>query len=113
VNLRRESSGNKYLSSDDEGTSPQPHGSHRNTSSVTGASPVKVLPPSVTASDGSLDALLLEKTNLHAFLKVYERDFNRQHGRPVMKQEDIQPVAHEYQRYKVISLVLFIIVVID
>ncbi len=47
-----------------------------------------------------MDALLVEKTNLHAYLKVYERDFNKLHGRPVMRQEDIQPVAHEYQRYK-------------
>lgn len=29
------------------------------------------------------------------------RDFNRTHGRPVMKEEDIHPVANEYQRYKV------------
>jgi hypothetical protein len=48
-----------------------------------------------------LDLLLQEKKNLHAYLKVYERDFNRSHGRPVMKNEDILPVANEYQRYKV------------
>jgi hypothetical protein len=29
------------------------------------------------------------------------RDFSRMHGRPVTKHADIQPVAHEYQRYKV------------
>jgi hypothetical protein len=28
-------------------------------------------------------------------------DFNRTHGRPVTKSEDILPVANEYQRYKV------------
>jgi hypothetical protein len=48
----------------------------------------------------SLEQLLQEKKNLHAYLKVYERDFNRTHGRPVMKNEDILPVANEYQRYK-------------
>jgi len=42
----------------------------------------------------------VEKRNLHAYLKVYERDFSRMHGRPVTKHADIQPVAHEYQRYK-------------
>jgi uncharacterized protein YjaG (DUF416 family) len=30
------------------------------------------------------------------------RDFNRANGRQVMRHEDIQPVAREYQRYKVI-----------
>eukprot|EP01034_Spumella_vulgaris_P025121 gene25121-31538_t len=111
ANLRREGGGNKYLSSDDEGNSPQPKGSHRNNTSSSpaqgsghGASPSKNVPP--PAGDGSLDSLLLEKTNLHAFLKVYERDFNRQHGRPVMKQEDIQPVAHEYQRYKELKVLI-------
>lgn len=29
------------------------------------------------------------------------REFTRTHGRPVMRQEDIQPVAQEYRRYKV------------
>lgn len=29
------------------------------------------------------------------------RDFNKTHGRAVMKEEDIHPVANEYQRYKV------------
>ena len=48
-----------------------------------------------------LEALQMEKRNLHAYLKVYERDFSRLHGRPVTKHADIQPVAHEYQRYKV------------
>eukprot|EP01038_Epipyxis_sp_PR26KG_P008715 gene8715-11776_t len=52
------------------------------------------------ANNKSLEALHIEKKNLHAYLKVYERDFNRTHGRPVMRHEDIQPVAHEYQRYK-------------
>ena len=47
-----------------------------------------------------LEALQVEKRNLHAYLKVYERDFSRMHGRPVTKHADIQPVAHEYQRYK-------------
>ncbi len=76
-----------------------------------------------------LEALQIEKRNLHAYLKGYERfvhhhltihpctryhyaltvyfgkklsrDFSRMHGRPVTKHADIQPVAHEYQRYKV------------
>jgi hypothetical protein len=47
-----------------------------------------------------LEELQVEKRNLHEYLKVYERDFNRSHGRPVMKNEDILPVANEYQRYK-------------
>jgi len=58
---------------------------------------------SMASADGkedSLAGLLQEKKNLHAYLKVYERDFNRTHGRPVMKNEDILPVANEYQRYK-------------
>jgi hypothetical protein len=47
-----------------------------------------------------MDALQEEKKSLHAYLKAYERDFSRQHNRPVMRHEDIQPVASEYQRYK-------------
>ena len=54
-----------------------------------------------TATCSELEALQLEKRNLHSYLKVYERDFSRMHGRPVTKHADIQPVAHEYQRYKV------------
>lgn len=50
--------------------------------------------------ESELEALQVEKRNLHAYLKVYERDFSRMHGRPVTKHADIQPVAHEYQRYK-------------
>lgn len=46
------------------------------------------------------EALIEEKKNLHAYLKAYEHDFHRQHGRAVMRHEDIQPVAQEYQRYK-------------
>lgn len=45
------------------------------------------------------------------FCKKCDRDFNRLHGRPVMKQEDIQPVAHEYQRYKV-GVKLFVVAVV-
>jgi len=37
----------------------------------------------------------------HCVVAIAAREFNRTHGRPVMKQEDIQPVAQEYQRYKV------------
>eukprot|EP00600_Ochromonadales_sp_CCMP1393_P007004 CAMPEP_0174958510 /NCGR_PEP_ID=MMETSP0004_2-20121128/2664_1 /TAXON_ID=420556 /ORGANISM="Ochromonas sp., Strain CCMP1393" /LENGTH=952 /DNA_ID=CAMNT_0016206731 /DNA_START=63 /DNA_END=2920 /DNA_ORIENTATION=+ len=50
--------------------------------------------------ESELEAIMVEKRNLHAYLKVYERDFSRMHGRPVTKHADIQPVAHEYQRYK-------------
>eukprot|EP01035_Chromulina_nebulosa_P024355 gene24355-31695_t len=39
----------------------------------------------------NLDVLQAEKRSLHAHLKNYEREFNRTHGRPVMRQEDIQP----------------------
>jgi hypothetical protein len=52
------------------------------------------------SNDEKLELLLEEKRTLHAYLKTYERDFNRIHGRAVMKHEDIQPVADEYQRYK-------------
>ena len=53
-----------------------------------------------SSGSNSLEALQEERKNLHAYLKTYERDFNKTHGRPVMKHEDIQPVAHEYERYK-------------
>ena len=33
--------------------------------------------------------------------RPFYRDFNRQHSRPVMSYDDIQPVANEYIRYKV------------
>ena len=36
----------------------------------------------------------------------FSRDFNRQHSRPVMSYDDIQPVANEYIRYKVIQISL-------
>jgi hypothetical protein len=54
----------------------------------------------VRLEDLDLDALQEEKKTLHAYLKAYERDFSRMHNRPVMRHEDIQPVASEYQRYK-------------
>jgi hypothetical protein len=50
--------------------------------------------------------LVEEKKTLHAYLKTYERDFNRTHGRPVMRQEDIQPVTAEYRRYKELKALL-------
>jgi hypothetical protein len=56
--------------------------------------------PQEKSNDEKLELLLEEKRTLHAYLKTYERDFNRIHGRAVMKHEDIQPVADEYQRYK-------------
>ena len=59
-----------------------------------------------TGGDVNLEALQMEKRNLHAYLKVYERDFSKLHGRPVMRQEDIQPVTHEYQRYKELKILL-------
>ena len=52
------------------------------------------------SSKESIETLQEERKNLHAYLKTYERDFNKIHGRPVMRHEDIQPVAHEYERYK-------------
>lgn len=57
-------------------------------------------------ADRELEILQEEKRNLHAYLKAYEKDFNKTHGRPVMKQEDIQPVAHEYQRYKELKRIM-------
>lgn len=97
-------------------TVSSPDGSHINSSSGatagapagSGAAAASRLGGNVSAppanssktAPGSMEALQEEKRNLHAYLKVYERDFNKLHGRPVMKHEDIQPVAHEYQRYK-------------
>jgi len=47
-----------------------------------------------------------EKTRLLAALKAYEREFTKQHGRPVTKHEDIAPVSAEYKRYKEIKAIL-------
>merc|ERR1711871_1207729 len=54
----------------------------------------------ISSGDENLEALQEERRKLHAYLKTYERDFNKTHGRPVMRHEDIEPVAHEYERYK-------------
>ena len=53
-----------------------------------------------------LESLQTEKRDLHAYLKAYERDFTRTHGRPVMKHEDIAAVAPEYERYKELKGIL-------
>jgi len=53
-----------------------------------------------------LESLQTEKRDLHAYLKAYERDFTRTHGRPVMKHEDIAPVNAEYDRYKELKQML-------
>ena len=53
-----------------------------------------------------LHTLNEEKKHLHAYLKVYEKDFNTTHNRSVMKQEDILPVANEYQRYKELKQII-------
>ena len=48
----------------------------------------------------STSRLLEEKKNLHAYLKAFEKNFQKSNQRPVTKQEDIAPVAEEYRRYK-------------
>lgn len=53
-----------------------------------------------------VESLQKEKRDLHAYLKGYERDFTRTHGRPVMKHEDIALVATEYERYKELKQML-------
>ena len=53
-----------------------------------------------------LESLQTEKRDLHAYLKAYERDFTRTHGRPVMRHEDIAPVNAEYDRYKELKQML-------
>lgn len=58
-------------------------------------SPVTLLPPPV-----DLAQLQEEKRSLHSYLKNYEREFQRTHGRQVMHNDDILPVANEYRRYK-------------
>jgi hypothetical protein len=55
---------------------------------------------------GSNHKILPIHIYVHAFIYKSNliplfRDFNRNNGRPVMRPEDIQPVAHEYERYKV------------
>eukprot|EP00595_Chromulina_sp_UTEXLB2642_P002659 CAMPEP_0196763804 /NCGR_PEP_ID=MMETSP1095-20130614/4815_1 /TAXON_ID=96789 ORGANISM="Chromulina nebulosa, Strain UTEXLB2642" /NCGR_SAMPLE_ID=MMETSP1095 /ASSEMBLY_ACC=CAM_ASM_000446 /LENGTH=485 /DNA_ID=CAMNT_0042117839 /DNA_START=762 /DNA_END=2219 /DNA_ORIENTATION=- len=60
----------------------------------------------VIAKKRQLLQLSEEKKNLHAYLKSYESDFNKSHGRPVMNEEDIKPVAHEYQRYKELKVMV-------
>jgi len=55
---------------------------------------------------GDFSAMQEEKRALHAYLKKYERDFNQKHGRHVMRPEDIDPVAGEYQRYKFLKKML-------
>ena len=54
----------------------------------------------------TFESLQEERKNLHAYLKTYERDFNRIHGRPVMRHEDIQPVMNEYERYKNVKAII-------
>lgn len=92
------------------------------------------LASNLASTSKSLESLGEEKKNLHAYLKAYERyhylnrflcyfssfyfmlrlfrDFNRLNGRPVMRPEDIQPVAHEYERYKVCNLYHFAILIV-
>lgn len=54
----------------------------------------------------TLEEILQEKRNLHAYLKTYEKEFNRTNGRHVMHPDDIKPVAAEYQRYKELKRIL-------
>eukprot|EP00602_Paraphysomonas_sp_CaronLab_P005252 CAMPEP_0185037660 /NCGR_PEP_ID=MMETSP1103-20130426/32388_1 /TAXON_ID=36769 /ORGANISM="Paraphysomonas bandaiensis, Strain Caron Lab Isolate" /LENGTH=723 /DNA_ID=CAMNT_0027575741 /DNA_START=151 /DNA_END=2322 /DNA_ORIENTATION=- len=59
-----------------------------------------------TAPAKGVDALINEKKQLHAYLKTFEKEFNRVNGRHVMHPEDIKPVAEEYQRYKELKKIL-------
>jgi hypothetical protein len=54
----------------------------------------------------TLSQLNDEKRNLHLYLKSYEKTFQKTHNRQVIKQEDIAPVANEYQRYKMVKELL-------
>lgn len=67
--------------------------------------PLQVPAPATSVQGGPPDPAELarlqeEKRSLHAYLKTYEREFQRTHGRQVMHNEDILPVAEEYRRYK-------------
>jgi hypothetical protein len=68
--------------------------------STGGVSPLSLINPNPDVGALDVNALQEEKKKLHAYLKSYEREFSRTHNRPVMRHEDIQPVAGEYQRYK-------------
>ena len=54
----------------------------------------------------SLAQLGEEKKKLHAFLKSYEKAFQRDHNRQVTRQDDIAPVSLEYARYKQVKQLL-------
>jgi hypothetical protein len=58
------------------------------------------LPDESTLNSMSLSQLNTEKKNLHQYLKTFEKQFLKEHGRPVTKQEDIAPVSTEYRLYK-------------
>ena len=47
-----------------------------------------------------LEALKMEKNNLHQMLRSYEKEFYKTHNRQVNSYTDIQPVASQYRRYK-------------
>jgi hypothetical protein len=60
-----------------------------------GAGDPAATPTAAEAGDPVLQDLHSEKKNLHMYLKAYERDFQRRHGRAVMKHEDIQVRCEE------------------
>lgn len=57
-------------------------------------------PPSTSCPPSEVDLLLLEKKRLHAYLRQFERAFQKEHGRRVHTAGDILPVDVEYKRYK-------------
>jgi hypothetical protein len=57
--------------------------------------------PEVSSHD--LASLKAEKATLHQALRLYEKDFFRQHRRQVSSFADIRPVASQYRRYKEIK----------
>jgi hypothetical protein len=51
-------------------------------------------------------ALLVEKKELQAFLREFEKKFEAQHGRKVKYVKDIDAVKEKYARYKALKLLL-------
>ena len=80
-------------------TTTTPHTTTTTPTTTTTTTPTTTTTTTPTTTT-TLNQLILEKKNLHAYLKSYEKDFNSKHGRPVQQHEDIQPVAAEYNRYK-------------
>ena len=77
------------------------HHSNRRSSNSSSGSLSSGTPTGSTSSD--LEALRLEKTQLHQLLRSFERDFYKENQRQVSSFADIRPVASQYRRYKEIK----------